>query len=82
MTNWRKLARCEGMDLKIFFPEKGSRAAYAEARRICEECPVVDECLESAIALEVGTNYLFGMYGGKNPKERERLRRARNKVAA
>lgn len=44
------------------------------AKRICHGCPVVDLCLETAIAV---TGDDWGVWGGSTPTERERMRHAR-----
>lgn len=69
-ANWRDLAACIGTDQTIWFPEaEESAIAYRQARKICERCPVITECLDDAIA----TDELYhGFRGGMKPKERRR----------
>lgn len=67
----RRDLRCAGAGPKVFFPGPGH--GYEPARRLCAECPVLDECL--SWALETGQE--FGMWGGATPEERERMRPVR-----
>jgi WhiB family redox-sensing transcriptional regulator len=71
--NWRDWAACTAEDPELFFPV-GSGRPYgeqaAEAKRVCHRCPVIDECLEWALA--VGEE---GIWGGLDDEERRRLRR-------
>lgn len=57
--------------LDLFFPAGNG---YAEARAICERCPLRWPCGEWAIA----TGQEFGMWGGLTPEEIKRLRVERN----
>jgi hypothetical protein len=66
---WTACARCAETDPEIFFPPADDPAA--EARRICAQCPVREDCL--AYALDADERY--GIWGGLDPKERQRLRR-------
>lgn len=88
--DWTLDAACTDVGPAIFFPDeqggdsgKGSRYAV-EAKQICAGCPVVDECLEWAIAYESGeiaaANFTasFGVYGGRTPRERRKIIRARH----
>jgi hypothetical protein len=44
---------------------------YAEAREICNTCPMKDACLEYAMEHRIR----FGMFGGQTPIERRRVER-------
>jgi WhiB family redox-sensing transcriptional regulator len=68
-------AVCATTDPELFFPEKGKSAV--DARRICERCPVIDDCLEFAIV----NRYWDGIYGGTNGKERQAMVKARRRKA-
>ena len=57
-------------DQTFFFPDPGDSAAVEQAKEVCEECPVLNECLSYA----VGTNQTEGVWGGTTPSERRRLR--------
>ena len=73
---WQEEAACKGMPDgdAVFFPTpvqgKNSRYAYAAARLVCNPCPVRRECLAYALA----EPEYFGMWGGRTPQERQRLR--------
>jgi WhiB family redox-sensing transcriptional regulator len=69
--NW-DLAECRGMT-DLFYPEQFESAKQAKA--VCAECPIVKQCLE--YALDLGD--MEGIWGGKSPKERAKLRVGRPK---
>ncbi len=66
---WGSEAKCLDADPETFFPEKGG--STKEAKRVCGECGVRDECL--AYALE--NDERFGIWGGLSERERRRPRR-------
>ena len=66
---WRPLAACRGLDPELFFTRKGE--STAEAKAVCDSCPVEGPCLVAA--LEAGEK--FGVWGGLSERERRRLRR-------
>lgn len=68
--DWRTRALCVGLDPAVFFPGRGE--SHAEARAVCDACPVDDDCLDFAIA----SGEKFGIWGGISERERRRLRRA------
>lgn len=74
---WRAVARCRGVDPEVFHPapeEDGD-----EAKAICSLCAVREPCLEYAIA----TREKFGVWGGRNERERRReIRRRRRSRSA
>jgi len=73
---WREQAACGGADTDLFFPAGEEDALVAEAREICESCPVKDECLRYALA----TNQTEGVWGGMTGSERRSLwRRIRDR---
>ncbi|MBV8161486.1 MAG: WhiB family transcriptional regulator [Acidimicrobiia bacterium] len=68
---WQRGAACRGLGEEsqaIFFPAKGE--STAEARAICERCPVADQCLDFALA-----NHCIGVWGGTSERQRRRMRR-------
>lgn len=65
---WATAAVCAQIDPEIFFPDGGSDT---KAKRICARCPVTAECLADAL----GRNERYGVWGGLNVRERNRLRR-------
>ncbi len=75
MSNWRDMARCQGVDPEIFHPAEDDDGEAAKA--ICELCPVREPCLEYALA----TREKEGVWGGFTARERRRLVRQRRKSA-
>ena len=67
-ARWRELAACRGIDLEVFFPERGESAE--PARRVCAACPVRQPCLEYAISNRI----THGIWGGLTERERRALR--------
>ena len=69
---WWTNAECRGSQrTEAFYPGSGRQPSDAEWRRFCEACPVWDECLAEALL----NREQFGIWGGFNEKERERLAR-------
>lgn len=66
---WQEQALCAYVDPDVFFPEKGGSSR--EAKRICSQCSVAQECLEYALA----NDERFGIWGGLSERERRRLKR-------
>lgn len=81
--SWMLGALCLSADPEAFFPERGETPAAAKA--ICDRCDVRAACLEYALAIEddpVGYTIRTGVWGGTDPKERERIARNRACEAA
>lgn len=79
---WIEQAACKDKPTEIFFPTSQGRGAYDLARAICTGCPVREACLEDAMSTDEWFA-VFGMRGGLNPTQREKLWKARSrKVAA
>ncbi len=68
-------AACRGACTAVFFPVSDAQADDAKA--VCAECPVAEQCLEYAIA----THQPDGVWGGLTAIERHRLVRRRQKLA-
>jgi WhiB family transcriptional regulator, redox-sensing transcriptional regulator len=66
---WQEEALCGYVDPDVFFPEKGGSSR--EAKRICAQCAVRDECLDYALE----NDEKFGIWGGLSERERRRLKR-------
>lgn len=64
---WFDEAACAGVDLEVFFPERGRSVG---AKMLCKGCPVRDECLQYALDGD-----LEGYWGGTSTRERKQLRR-------
>jgi len=76
---WQPVALCRGNHSHLFFPPSTTERKDERERRelraksICRVCPVVDECLEYAIAIKEP----YGIWGGLTESERrQRLSRA------
>lgn len=70
-------AACRGKDITLFYPNLPPRhrkpSQTETARQICQECKVIDGCLEYSLYFEP-----LGVWGGKNEVEREILRRQKH----
>ena len=69
-TPWWWRTACDWNDMDKFFPHDGE--TFAEAKKLCDICPVKLECLTEALEEEHGS--CFGMRGGLTPTERQKLR--------
>ena len=79
--DWVHRARCKDEDPELFFPigTTGPAATQIEqAKAICMQCDVRDQCLEWALA----TGQDAGVWGGLSEEERRALRRARRRESA
>jgi|GEM_PF-2383119 len=61
--SWQAAAACLGMDVAIFFPERGANAAPAKA--ICATCEVTAECSAAGLM----DNH--GIWGGMAQRDRQ-----------
>jgi WhiB family transcriptional regulator, redox-sensing transcriptional regulator len=66
---WADQARCLQAEPDTFFPEKGG--STREAKRICQQCEVRQDCLEYALE----NDERFGIWGGLSERERRKLKR-------
>lgn len=78
-TAWMADAACSGKPTDVFFPQVAEgaeargmhlRVEYARAKRICADCPVIDDCLAYALA----THQAHGIWGGLTPRVRQDMR--------
>lgn len=67
---WAAYASCREVDPEMFF--SGAEKKTEEAIRICNGCPVQDECLTWAL----DTRVRYGIWGGLTERQRRRLARA------
>lgn len=74
--SWLEDAACRGVDPALFFPERG--ASTREAKAICAECPVREQCRDYAL----DTNQKHGIWGGLSERERRRIRSKRFREAS
>ena len=70
---WHEQAACRGMGAAMFFPGLGGNRQVAEARAVCESCPVRAECLDEALA---DPNLDHGIRAGMTERARTAHRRA------
>lgn len=82
--------QCKNVDLSLMYPERGQGGRgsdYASGKAVCHGCPVVNECLDYALAhmystgdgIEQAAIGRYGVWGGTTPGERDRMA---SKVAA
>lgn len=73
--DWQVIAACRGMDVEIFFHPYDEERRTARERRIerakaiCQECPVLTQCRNHALA----TREPYGVWGGLSESERALL---------
>ena len=81
-TSWQDRAACLDEDPELFFPPgnewKGHEAQEAEAKAVCNRCPVLAQCREKALA----DGDFEGIRGGMTGEERKALAKARKSAAA
>ena len=73
-TNWREKSACRDSEPTLFFPIGTTGLAVEqieEAKGICADCPVTEDCLQYALQ----TNQEAGVWGGYAEDERRRLRK-------
>jgi WhiB family redox-sensing transcriptional regulator len=68
-------AACATTDPELWFPELDSLWRVAQAKKICEKCPVKQECLNYALV----NKFKDGIWGGLSPTERHRLMMGKRK---
>ncbi len=66
-----KRALCAGEPPDVFFPSDG--VGVLRAQKICASCPVVEDCLEYALAHHIS----HGVWGGSSERQRRRLQHQR-----
>jgi hypothetical protein len=64
---WQHHAVCIDHDPDDCFPENDEPHLFAVAKKMCEECPVIGFCLE------IGLDDKWGVWGGLDPIERQKL---------
>lgn len=80
---WQDAAKCrEGAEDLFFGPEREPASARRErerdAARVCQLCPVRDQCRLHALALPE----VYGVWGGTTEEDRLRVRRGAASSAA
>lgn len=84
-TDWRERAECRDTDPAVFEPDDTHTPRpdeWVHPRSICAACPVREECLEDALALESRGAARFGMRGGATPDERQSIYRRRGRATS
>jgi WhiB family redox-sensing transcriptional regulator len=74
--DWRHRAACRDEDPELFFPIGTTGPALHqvdEAKRVCQRCEAVDECLSWAL----NSDQDAGVWGGLDEDERRALKRRR-----
>lgn len=65
---WFARALCRGRGPAEFFP--ASKHTTREVKELCARCPVLDQCLDYAVA----SPELGGIWAGTTPSQRDRIR--------
>lgn len=66
---WQDYGNCQGVDPELFFPSRGD--TVKEAIEVCNNCEVINECLEFALE----NNERFGIWGGVSERGRRKIKR-------
>lgn len=83
-AGWQRRASCRGEDSVFFFApayfekRREKLAREAVAKRICATCPVIEPCLDHALA----THEAHGVWGGLNETERRAILKRRQREAS
>jgi WhiB family redox-sensing transcriptional regulator len=69
--DWQVEGNCRNLDSGVFFHPDGERGfaradRIANAKRICQSCPVIVQCRHHALTVEEP----FGVWGGLDETER------------
>ena len=78
--DWRILGSCRNVESSLFFSPEGERGRdrarrEARAKRVCQDCPVLTECREYALAVAEP----YGTWGGMSENDRRRHIRPRQR---
>ena len=76
-NQWLQQAACRGLDPELFYPERKQRTTNAKA--VCADCPVRQECLDDAMANET-QRWRHGIFGGLTAQERDLLVRGKKRT--
>jgi WhiB family redox-sensing transcriptional regulator len=79
--DWQLRAACRGADSELFFHPSGERdpartRRELAAKAVCARCPVIDRCLDHALALREP----YGVWGGRSEEERAAIVRRRDRA--
>jgi WhiB family redox-sensing transcriptional regulator len=67
VTAWMAEGNCRNYPPAVFFPSDG--VGVDRARKICNDCPVLEQCLEYALVNRIE----HGVWGGCSERERRRI---------
>ena len=70
-TEWMANGLCADKHPSIFFPSDG--VGVETARKICNECPMQQPCLEHALRNRID----HGVWGGTSERQRRRILKQR-----
>src|ERR1700709_2392962 len=70
-SQWMSAGNCRNYPPAVFFPSDG--VGVDRARKICTDCPVINQCLEYALDQRIE----HGVWGGCSERERPRILRRR-----
>lgn len=70
-ATWKTQAACRGLATDLFYPRRGIYAT--QALKVCESCPVKQECLEYALR----NGETIGVWGGTTEIMRRAIRKKR-----
>lgn len=85
LPKWMNDALCREVGIELFFGEGSGSHSYRDARRICQRCEVIDECLQWGLQVDVQSlksGDRHGMFGGLTPNEREKYQAEHGKAVA
>ena len=63
---WMQQGLCREADPELFFPEPGQNDKVQQAKAICRQCPVAQDCLEYILR-----NPGYGIWGATTAHERK-----------
>ncbi len=69
-TEWEKKSLCAQVGTELFFSD--DKNEVKAAKRICEQCTVVDQCLRRALVKDER----HGVWGGTTPADRRNILKA------
>lgn len=68
--SWMDQGLCKGYT-NVFFPARGQNQKVSLAKKICERCPVKQQCLDFAL----DNQEMHGVWGGTSERTRRVMRR-------
>lgn len=73
---------CRAGDPEDWYPAASDTEGQRAAVQACQDCPVIQECLDLALALERTASAAgrFGVWGGMTPQARASLSRSRARL--